>query len=507
VESEQENVVGGVTRGQNQLHIGHADWRSAATAVSPLLERVKPQESIQLLIITTDAESAAGIAERLATGTAQRGLRLLAATGVRRATRAYRTAQPEILLGDASTLTALLQSATMKLDTLKAVVLAWVDDASESDRSALEMIMAEVPKDAARMILASSVTPEVEALVERYARRARRVGADAGDVAPVSLSFVTVGDAGRTAALRRVLDAMDPESAEVLVQEATSRDAVQTVLRSLGYGSDTDKVRAVETPTSPALLILYEIPESAQALRAMVAPQSRARVVALVTPRQTASLRRLAGGTVAPLALPEAAKRARSREDAVRDELRQVLEDRSVSREVLTLEPLLTDYDPVEIAAAALRLLEAERARAREPHPVDAPKPMTRLYVNVGGVDNVGPGDLIGALTNEVGVAREEIGRVDVRERHSTVEIATPVANSAVSKLTGVVIRGRRVIARIDEGPPADRRDRPRRDRDDARGPRRDDARGPRNARSGGTRGRMGSSGGRPSSPGTRDRR
>jgi len=90
VESEQENVAGGVTRGQNQLHIGHADWRAAEAALTPLLDRLKPQEGVQMLVITADADSAAGIAERLEAAAAQRGVRLLAATSTRRATRARR---------------------------------------------------------------------------------------------------------------------------------------------------------------------------------------------------------------------------------------------------------------------------------------------------------------------------------------------------------------------------------------------------------------------------------
>ena len=56
---------------------------------------------------------------------------------------------------------------------------------------------------------------------------------------------------------------------------------------------------------------------------------------------------------------------------------------------------------------------------------------MTRLYVNVGSMDNVRPGDLVGAITNEAGVSKAELGRVDVRERHSTVEVATSIANAA----------------------------------------------------------------------------
>jgi ATP-dependent RNA helicase DeaD len=90
-------------------------------------------------------------------------------------------------------------------------------------------------------------------------------------------------------------------------------------------------------------------------------------------------------------------------------------------------------------------------------------------------MDEVRPGDLVGAITNEAGVSRSDLGRVDVRERHSTVEVSSSVANAVVSRLTGVQIRGRRVIARVDEDRP---RERPRRSGSD-RGERRS---GPRSS-------------------------
>src|SRR5207247_10003629 len=173
-------------------------------------------------------------------------------------------------------------------------------------------------------------------------------------------------------------------------------------------------------------------------LRRLVAQHSASRVVALVTPRQIPALRRLAGGTVTPLSLPDAAVRARGREESLRDELREALAAGQFARELITLEPLLGDYDGVEVAAAALKLLEAERAKATSaPGTAKTPAAVTRLYLNVGSMDNVRPGDLVGAIANEAGISRDEMGKVDVRERHSTVEVATPVANSVVSKLTG----------------------------------------------------------------------
>ena len=54
------------------------------------------------------------------------------------------------------------------------------------EESMLETLMAEIPKDAARIVVANEITPEVEALIERYARRARRVAPPTADATPDS---------------------------------------------------------------------------------------------------------------------------------------------------------------------------------------------------------------------------------------------------------------------------------------------------------------------------------
>lgn len=463
---EQQQDSTSVTRGQNQLHVLPEDPAAAAQVLKPVLERLDASaDTLQLLVVTSDADAAAALAARLAGAPT---LRVVAATDARRATRVLRRATPHVVIGPADQLGALLGAAALKLDAVRVVVFAWAGGA------ALDALMADVPKDAARFVLTDVVTPEVEQLVERYAWRARRVQpAGAEPVPAVSLSYVVASD--RESALRRVLDALDPASAFVYARDEGSRASVDTALRGLGYGVGGGASEAVRAGSAPAgafeLLVLYDLPAHDEELRTLVRAHSAARIVALVAARQLRALRAMAGGSVTPFTLPDAAVRARSREDRLRDEVRAVLETGQFSREVLTLEPLLVDHDGIEVAAALLRLLEAARNQARAPQLQAQPAGVTRLYLNVGSTDEVRPGDLVGAITGEAGISKSELGRVDVRDRHSTVEVASSVANAVVAKLTGVQIRGRRVIARVDEDKP---RERPRRssgDRGERRGP------------------------------------
>jgi ATP-dependent RNA helicase DeaD len=148
----------------------------------------------------------------------------------------------------------------------------------------------------------------------------------------------------------------------------------------------------------------------------------------------------------------------------MRDEIRREIETGGHGRELLALEPLLDDYDGIEIAAVTLRLLE--RARAERAAAVaaagdqTAAPPMTRLFINVGAKDNARPTDLVGAIANEGGITRTQIGRVDLRETYSLVDVDAKVASEVATKLTGIMIRGRRVQARLESDRP------PRRDHD-----------------------------------------
>jgi ATP-dependent RNA helicase DeaD len=463
----------GVTRGQNAVYVLPHDWSSVAHFLGPALERLDPAAAEpQLLIVTADADTAATVAAAVSRLADTRGLRVLPATSARRAARLLRDRPPHIVAGAPAELLALLQGATLKLDTVRVVALAWVDEAlAAGGAEALETVMAEAPKTAARIVTAAELTPEVEAVIERYARRARRVApATAEDAAALPISYVATSAATRLIALRRVLDELDPATAVVYVRGDDSERVVAEALIALGFGGSDVSVRVTRTTAGEGteLVVLFDIPATHEELRELVGAKP-GRVVALAQPRQLPTLRAIAaGGAVTPLNLPEAAVRARGRDEVARDEIRRELQSGAYGRELLALEPLLDEYDGVEIAAATLRLLErarTERAAAVAAAAAHAAGPaMTRLFVNVGAKDNARPTDLVGAIANEGGITRTQIGRVDLRETYSLVEVDSKVASEVAAKLTGTSIRGRRVQARLEADRP------PRREHDGGRG-------------------------------------
>jgi len=70
--------------------------------------------------------------------------------------------------------------------------------------------------------------------------------------------------------------------------------------------------------------------------------------------------------------------------------------------------------------------------------------------VNVGRKDRAAAKDLVGALIREVGLGKGDIGRIDLRDSFTLVDVADRAADRVVRGLTGVTIKGRRAVARLD---------------------------------------------------------
>ncbi len=363
----EEREERGSGRSQNVVHTLPRSMASVPAFLTGPLERVDPAAgATQLLVLTADPESSVAMAEAVLRLTAPAGIELLPVTSARRASRLIAGRPVLAAAGAPRDIRDLVRGSHLKLDSIKAVVLAWADEilaGDAEDIEALEAVMSELPKDAARIVVTSRSEGRVNAFAERYLRRAHRdaPAEDETEGSPIPIQYVTVTAGSRPTALRRLLDDMDPPSAVVLAGNDEIGENVSSTLRLLGYdGASAVRVSRGDIPASTYAVIFYEMPAS-RAQLAAAAGAGAVTIVALVEAREVATLRRMSGGDVRPFMLTAPGNAARDREVAIRRELSGIIESGIAGREVLALEPLLDHHDGIEIAAAALRLLEKER--------------------------------------------------------------------------------------------------------------------------------------------------
>jgi len=101
---------------------------------------------------------------------------------------------------------------------------------------------------------------------------------------------------------------------------------------------------------------------------------------------------------------------------------------------------------------------EFERGNRRDQKPVEAG--MTRLFLSVGRMDGVRPGDLVGAIAGESGIEGSSIGAIDIYSRYSFVEVPERQSERVIHAISGATVRGRQVTVR-PALPPGERPSRP----------------------------------------------
>ena len=124
-----------------------------------------------------------------------------------------------------------------------------------------------------------------------------------------------------------------------------------------------------------------------------------------------------------------------------------LIERGEVDTELAALTPLFERYDAAEVAAALLALRREGDGEKPELQGAAAPS-WVKVFVGVGKKDGAAAKDLVGALIREAGLAREDLGRIELRETFSLVDVASHAVDQAIQRLAGTTIRGRRVQAR-----------------------------------------------------------
>jgi ATP-dependent RNA helicase DeaD len=318
-----------------------------------------------------------------------------------------------------------------------------------------------LPRDAQRVVTSAQLDSAVERFIEAQVRRPLTVPARAADpdAAPPSavagqIGYVVVAESQKLDVLARLLDGGEGQ-ALVRARTAARAEYVHGELSRRGVASgDSAPIRVISFAAGAAeadRVVSYDVPFDADELRRVHAAGG----TVLVTPAELPHLKRAAAE------VPFTLKHRRMREleqatlDAYRALISAALEEEDLHAQLLVLEPLFAEHSPVEVAAGLSALL---RRRAPTPAPAAAgsagaptgavPKEaasagFTRLFISIGSRDTIRPGDLVGAITGEAGIKGDQVGRIDIRDTFSVVEVAAAAADRVIRALNGTTMRGR----------------------------------------------------------------
>jgi len=115
-------------------------------------------------------------------------------------------------------------------------------------------------------------------------------------------------------------------------------------------------------------------------------------------------------------------------------------------------EEILASVQVPEPKPASKLFLKPKPAPAAPAKPKESratPAGQTRLWMSLGAEQGMAPIDFVNAVSGETGLPGKVVGKVDVRERHSFVDVASEHVNSIVAKLNRGEVKGQKVKVKV----------------------------------------------------------
>lgn len=432
-----------------------------------------------------------------------------------------------------------IRRQTLKLAHVQTVVLDEADEMLDMGFAEdLDAILEQTPATKQTALFSATMPQRIKSIAHRHLKNPVEIiiakePVKAGAAPRVQQTAYVVARPHRGAALARVLDVAGPKSALVFCRTRVEVDEVTAMLNGRGRRAEAihggmsqqqrDRVMNAFRSGQTELLVAtdvaargldiphvshvinFDLPSSAEVYVHRIGRTGRAgregAAITILDPREQRLLRSIelhtkSKVTVAPV--PTVADLRMKRLERTTAAVKEIMEAGELEPFKVVAEALAASGGPIEVAAAAMKLIHraqggeraeqeipAQSSRAPEPYrpmqrsgqnpsgqypgdrqrrlimrPGERPPAgrsvrgagepgMARVYVGAGRDAGMRPGDLVGAIANEAKVNAGVIGAIEIEDRFSIVDVPADMAKEIVEVLSRSRIKGRKVPVRF----------------------------------------------------------
>jgi ATP-dependent RNA helicase DeaD len=473
--------------------IGQAQTGTGKTAAFgiPLVNMVSPQQKhVQGLILTPTRELAIQVAGELRKIAKYNRVRTLPIYGGQAIGSQIRALQQgvQVVIGTPGRVLDHLRRGTLKLDKLKTVVLDEADEMLDMGFiEDIEAIFQGTPEERQTLLFSATMPPEVKRLASRYMKDPVNVTINRGEVTVplIEQVYYKVLERTKLESLCRIVDSEEVELGIIFCRTKRGVDELTEALMARGYLADglhgdlsqaqRDRVMKKFRAGDVQLLIAtdvaargidvenvthvinYDIPQDPESYVHRIGRTGRAGkrglALTLVTPVEFKLLKLIEKETKARLEareVPSLADVAERQSEIWRERLVRTMQEGKLATYRAILSGLVDEYDPIDLAAAALKIASGEEYESSVESDYNfgetggAPG-MVRFFINIGRSAKIGPADLIKAISEEAGIPGAAVGKIDIFEKFTFVEVQEESAPFVFEALRKSRINGSRI--------------------------------------------------------------
>ena len=395
-----------------------------------------------------------------------------------------------------------IRRGTLKLDRLRVLVLDEADEMLDMGfAEELDAILQATPESRQTALFSATMPPRILSIAERHLKNPARITiarekSAQGKMPRVRQVAYITSRAQKPATLERILDMEDPVATLVFCRTRLEVESLVETCSAHGHRAEAlhggmiqkqrDRVMGLFRAQKASLLIAtdvaargldiehlshvvnYDVPASPEVYLHRIGRTGRAgrggTAITLAEPREQRHLRAIERFTKSKLEngrVPTVADLRAKKLELVRASLRERLVAADFDDVRIVVESLADEFDPVDIAAAAVKMAHDATSGGNDAREIAAPPPepestpsrnghggTVKLFIGAGREAGIRPGDLVGAITGEADVKSKSLGAIEIADRFSLVEVPEALADRIVSALRATKIRGKKVNVR-----------------------------------------------------------
>ncbi|WP_206830729.1 DEAD/DEAH box helicase [Alicyclobacillus fructus] len=472
--------------------IGQAQTGTGKTAAFgiPLVERVSTEPHVQAIVLTPTRELAiqvAGEIRKIAKYKRVRSVPIYGGQSIVHQIRALKQGV-QIVIGTPGRVLDHIHRGTLSLNSVRMVVLDEADEMLDMGFiDDIEAILRETPTDRQTMLFSATFPNEVKRLALRYMRDPQHITVNRGEVTVPQIDQVCykVLERNKLDSLCRIVDSEDIQLGIIFCRTKRGVDDLVEALLARGYLADglhgdlsqaqRDRVMRKFRKNEIELLVAtdvaargldvddvthvinYDVPQDPESYVHRIGRTGRAGkrglAITLVTPREYKLLKQIEREIKQKITVrevPSLEDVAERQAEMWRSKIVDVIREGGLAPYRAILSGLVDEHDPIDIASALLKLASSGDGSRSESDEYDfgdtgARPGMVRFFVNVGRTARMSPQDFVRAISEEAGVPGDAVGRIDMFEKFTFIEVEEESAPFVYEALRQSRINGTRV--------------------------------------------------------------
>jgi ATP-dependent RNA helicase DeaD len=471
--------------------IGQAQTGTGKTLAfgAPMLSKMDaPNGKVQALILAPTRELAIQVSEELAKISKYEKYKLLPIYGGQSFDKQLAPLRKgvDIVIGTPGRILDHINRRTLKLENVKFLVL---DEADEMLNMGfiedIESILSNLKEDRQTMLFSATMPRQIKNLAKNYMKPDAQhiaIAKKSMTVSKIKQFYFTVNPASKFESLCRILDVDNPKTAILFCKTKKGVDELVGAMQSKGYVVEgmhgdmkqTQRLNTLNKFKSGNLnfliatdvaargidvedvthVINYDLPQDTESYVHRIGRTGRANKEGLaysfVTRKEVSAIRQIEHDTKSKIdkkEIPTLADIFSAKSGSILDNIKATLEENLYENFLPMAKELINEFGAEDVAASLIKItfdkaMNYEYGETEETVTTDE---IARLFMSVGKLDKATPKDIIKFVDEHAGVKSKDIGRIDILDKFSFIDVPESLVNLIIDNCSGKQIGKRKV--------------------------------------------------------------